>query len=308
MNYKMRDIKFSIVIPAYNAEKFIETALKSVVDQSYKNFEIIIIDNGSIDGTKNIIDKIISNNTNISIKLIILNPNKGISKARNIGILNSTGDYISFLDADDVWYKNKLEKVKNVIDDNPEVDVIWHWENHVSSTFRKEVKYKSINNEKPYEDLLFNNNRLSTSATSVRRASINNIGGFSPKYIAGEEDYDCWLRLAREKSKFYLIKEALGEFRIYDGSTSSKVLKHNSAVLNMLKEHMEYLEKDRSYSKRYLTKIFTSKNAQITCSNGRWLSMQNEKSKSLKEYRKCIKLRPFWWKPYAGIVLLILNK
>ncbi|MBS6501044.1 MAG: glycosyltransferase family 2 protein [Clostridium sp.] len=114
--------KVSVIIPYYNSENTIKRALKSVVEQTYSDFEIITIDDGSKDNSYNIVEEFKRNNK-IRMKNI-RQKNLGPSIARNIGIDNSTGEYIAFLDSDDSWEKFKLEKQVEIMDNNQEIAIL----------------------------------------------------------------------------------------------------------------------------------------------------------------------------------------
>lgn len=103
-------MKISVVIPSYNRAVFLERTIESVIKQTYKNFEIIVVDDESVDNTFEVIDSIKSKYKKIEIKYIKHSKNKGESGARNTGIKESTGDYIAFLDSDDEWAENKLQR------------------------------------------------------------------------------------------------------------------------------------------------------------------------------------------------------
>jgi len=109
---KHNNIKISVIIPTFNREKLIGNSIKSVLNQTLKNFELIIVDDGSTDNTKEVVDKF----QDKRIKYIKLDTNQGASNARNIGIKNAKGKYMSFQDSDDIFYPNKLEiQLNNII-------------------------------------------------------------------------------------------------------------------------------------------------------------------------------------------------
>lgn len=110
--------KYSIIIPAYNAEKTIENTINSVINQSYCNWEIVVVENGSIDSTNSVVGKFLNDK-----RISLIHSKKGVSFARNKGIENSTGEWILFLDADDELPSNTLDLYNNVIDHN-NVDII----------------------------------------------------------------------------------------------------------------------------------------------------------------------------------------
>ena len=104
------NIKFSIIIPAYNAEKYIMNALESIKNQIYKNLELIIVDDGSTDNTSSIINKFIDENKTMDIKTVRIE-NSGPAHARNIGLELASGAYFCFLDSDDFIYENTFEEI-----------------------------------------------------------------------------------------------------------------------------------------------------------------------------------------------------
>ncbi len=106
------NIKISVIIPTYNRGKIIGNSIKSVLNQTFKNLEIIVVDDGSKDNTKEIVDEF----KDERVRYIKLNNNTGAANARNIGIKNAIGQYISFQDSDDIFYPDKLERqLKNII-------------------------------------------------------------------------------------------------------------------------------------------------------------------------------------------------
>lgn len=202
---------FSIVIPTFNREKIIRIAIDSVLSQSFQDFEIIVIDNGSSDNT----NQIIKSYSNSKLKYFYQIGSGSPASPRNKGISESSARWICFLDSDDYWLPNKLESLHEAILMNKEVDVFYHYEIMLNQKTGKEVllshRRKLLN---MYEDLLENGNQLSTSATTVRRSFLIEHQLFfneSPDF-AIVEDYDLWLRIAFKKAKFFLLKEALGVY------------------------------------------------------------------------------------------------
>lgn len=106
---------FSVIMPVYNGEKFISDAIESIINQTEKNWELIVVNDGSTDGTKNVLEKYADND-----KIKVINQqNGGVSVARNVGVNNAKYDYITFLDADDVWCKNHLSVMASLIEKYP---------------------------------------------------------------------------------------------------------------------------------------------------------------------------------------------
>ncbi|MCP4649265.1 MAG: glycosyltransferase [PVC group bacterium] len=193
---------FSIIIPTYNRLDFLKTAINSVLTQSFENFELIIIDDGSTDQTLNYIKTI----TDPRIKYIRQN-HSGVSPARNNGVLNSQGDFIVFLDSDDQFKKEKLEVTYRYINQFPQIK-IFHTE---------EIWYRNgillnqkIRHKKP-DGSVFEKALplccIGMSTTAIKKDLFADIGLFDESMPACE-DYDFWLR-ATQKYSVKLIPESL---------------------------------------------------------------------------------------------------
>ena len=214
----------SIVIPTYNHAKFIGKALKSVLDQTYENWEAIVIDNQSTDQTS----KILSNYTDPRIKCFKINNDGIIAKSRNLGIKKATGEWIAFLDSDDWWTKNKLEACISMIGIN--VDFIYHAHEYLSKSkpfFKKKI-IRGRQLKKPIlNDLLIGTitkgSQISNSSVIVRKNILIKIGGLNEnKTLVGSDDYDTWLRIAQITDQFLYINQKLSYYLSHDANTSSK--------------------------------------------------------------------------------------
>lgn len=194
----MMMINFTVVIPLYNKELSIINTLKSVLNQTYQNFEIVVIDDGSTDDSA----KIVKNMNNPKIRLIS-QPNQGVSAARNNGVEKAKNDWIAFLDADDIWEKNHLEEVVKMMLVFPNATV--YTTSFRYSDNRKVFKHKRAENvfvvsnyfqEALLEDL------ICTNIIVVNRISFNKVGGFKT-FLNRGEDVDLWARLAK---RFDIVK------------------------------------------------------------------------------------------------------
>ena len=168
----------SIVIPTYNHAKYLDRALKSVIEQTYKDWEIIVVDNFSSDNTEEVVLKYKDSN----IKYIKVKNNGIIAKSRNMGISNAKGDWIAFLDSDDWWEKNKLDACINCLIKNMNTDLIYHDLKLVNKNnrtlFKKRIK--SFGLAKPIiKNLMLKGNIICNSSVIVRKKLINEIGGIN---------------------------------------------------------------------------------------------------------------------------------
>ncbi len=223
MNTSFKPI-VSIVIPTYNHAKFISKALESVINQTYKNWEAIIIDNNSIDDT----DKVISQYYDPRIKYLKIKNNGVIAKSRNLGIKEAKGEWIAFLDSDDWWTQDKLEICLSKIDKN--VDFIHHASEYVDKSkffFRRKI-IKGREFKKPIlNDLLIGSitkgSQISNSSVIVRKDILIKIGGLNEnENLVGSDDYDTWLRIARVTDQFLYINKKLTYVLFHNLRTSNK--------------------------------------------------------------------------------------
>jgi len=223
----------SVVIPCYNSEDTIKRALTSVYDQTYKNFEIILVDDGSIDRTRLVIEEFFLNKSSINHKYIY-QENSGPSKARNTGVEASSGKYIAFLDSDDEWHERKLELQVNIIEEK-NLDFIgstYTYENF--SNF--EEKYCNIL-KYDFKKLILSN-KFSTPGVIIEKELFKTLNGFdtSMKYA---EDYDLWLRASLLKPLYLIAEPKL--FRLYKSAYGEGGL--SSHMYPMYKGEVKILDK-----------------------------------------------------------------
>lgn len=193
----------SVIIPMYNAEKTIETSINSIFNQTYKDYEIIIINDGSKDKSKEIVEKIINNNKDKKI-LLINKENGGVSSARNFGIKNANGEYIAFLDSDDEWLPEKLEKQADILIKNKEIDFIGCNRNNekTSVLLKKFDRLKKIE----FNDILLK--MFPQTSTAVIKKNVFNEIGFYDEKQRYLEDGNLWLRIIAKKN-CYMMPESL---------------------------------------------------------------------------------------------------
>ena len=231
----------SVVIPVFNAQEYIENTVDSVINQEYKNWELIIIDDCSTDDSLSIVET--KYKSNKKIEIIKLERNSGgPAKPRNIGIKNSNGDFIAFLDQDDIWDNGKLRICCNSICDN--VDFIYHDMMRVVAENDYSVKQKILPSrqlEQPVLiDLLINDNAILNSSAMVRRSLLVKIGDINEsKKMIASEDYNTWLRIAKITDNFLYIPKVLGSYFVHSSGASNKDM--YSSVIYATKEFMTYI-------------------------------------------------------------------
>lgn len=214
----MIDDLVSIIMPAYNAEKYIEEAIQSVLKQTYTNWELIIVNDCSTDKTEQIIKEYQEDQR---IKLYSLLKNKGVANARNVALKKAAGRYVAFLDSDDIWLPEKLEKQIGFMKKNNYVFTYHNYRtvkvgnNDLGKIFNVPLKID-------YEEFLKGNNTGSCLSTCIDRKVIGHIWMPEEKH----EDYICWLNIFRKyRIKGYGMNECLAYYRVGKKSVSSNKVK-----------------------------------------------------------------------------------
>jgi teichuronic acid biosynthesis glycosyltransferase TuaG len=231
----------SVVIPCFNRAHIIGKCLDSVLNQIFKDFELIVVDNGSTDDTNLIVQSYIDNDKRVQY---IWQENTGSpAGSRNTGIRASKGEWIAFLDSDDLWHENKLKVVSKEIGRSCEETIaISHWENHyIDKKFHKVLKHGCYKPKNIYKKLLFNGNCYSTSAMTVRKSALFKVGLFDDcKEFFAVEDYDLWLKLAKI-GEITNINQSLGEFHVNTDNMSNDPEFINENLKNVVSSHIKKL-------------------------------------------------------------------
>ena len=225
MNSSDRDFTplVSVIIPAYNAEVFIARTLQSVLNQTYQNLEIIVIDDGSCDRTSEIVTEISLQDSRLRL---LQQPNSGVATARNLGIQMSQGEFIAPIDADDLWYPQNLEKqLRAFASADSSVGLVYSWSVDIDEEdLLQGGFYTSELEGNVYEALVYRNFISNASAAMIRRACFEKVGGYDPKLkqqnAQGCEDWDIYLRIAKFY-QFQVVREFLVGYRQFIGSMST---------------------------------------------------------------------------------------
>ena len=223
----------SIVIPAYESASTIASTLDSVRSQTFRDYEVLITDDESSDGTLDICRRYAKEHPEMRISTVSM-PHAGVAAARNHALARASGEYVSFLDSDDRWMPEKLEQVAALIGRDSQADLIYHDVMFVARNGRRWRDSSGPPPSDPYRRLLLGNNFLATSAVTVRRSCVAIAGGFdcNPDFEICE-DYELWLRLAGAGAKFACIPAILAEIVRMDGSLTGNVTRHMRNRLNV---------------------------------------------------------------------------
>ncbi len=195
--------KVSVIIPTYDRLPMLKEAIQSVLDQDFEDFELIVVDDGSKDGTSEEIKKYGGR-----VKLLHYSENRGVSFARNRGILHAKGKYIAFLDSDDLWLKGKLKIQVAFLDENPHyplcyTDEIWIRRGKRVNPMKKHAKYSGWIFEKCLPLCI-----ISPSSAIMRRNLFSKVGLFD-EALPVCEDYDFWLRVSSRFPIFFIPRKLI---------------------------------------------------------------------------------------------------
>ncbi len=205
--------KVSVIIPTFNRSHIIERAIQSVVDQNYKNIELIIVDDGSVDNTKEIVSKYDC--------IYIKTENHGVSHARNQGVDKASGEWIAFLDSDDQWLPKKLESQLSYLNENPNCEFIHTNEIWIRNGVRvnPNKKYKKAGADQFIPSLKLC--AISPSTVLMSKKLFFKHGGFREDYPCCE-DYDLWLKITSEIEVGYLEEFHINKFGGHEDQLSHK--------------------------------------------------------------------------------------
>jgi glycosyltransferase involved in cell wall biosynthesis len=243
--------KVSVVIPAYNSARYIGKTLDSVMNQSYPELEIILVDDGSTDNTKDVIKPYLD-----KIVYFFQENSGGPASPRNVGVALATSNYISFLDSDDLMMRDKIEKEMNLFTTDPTLHLVFTnflkidekentkprehidsksllWSLDIESIGDKMYK---ITGKKAYEELLINN-FIGTSGVIVKKEIVERIGGFDESVTKGGlEDRDLWLKVAYQGDLGYL-DEIMHVYQIRKSSISRRTLEAAKSKIMVANRH-----------------------------------------------------------------------
>ena len=258
--------KVSVIIPAFNCMTYLPIAINSVLDQTFRDWEVIIVNDGSTDN----IETWFSTLDNPNIQLIN-QLNQGSAVARNTGLSHASGEYIAFLDADDIWVSSKLEEQVNVLDQEPKVGLVYSWVGSIDA--EGNIKGKTRKNSysgNVFKDIAKHDILECGSTPMIRRSCFDTVGIFDPA-LAYAQVWDMWIRIAA-KFQFQVIEKTLIYYRYHleNYSKNWHRIEENCSLiieknLSNLPPDLQFL-KQQAYSLTYLRiawKILKDKKAVV---------------------------------------------
>jgi glycosyltransferase involved in cell wall biosynthesis len=286
----------SIVIPTYNHAPMLQRALATVVEQTYQNWNAIVVNNFSMDDTLEVVAAF----NDPRIQCVNFRNNGVIGASRNEGIALATGKYVAFLDSDDTWFPTKLEKCVEILESGS--DLVCHAEYWIDESRKSRLVAYGPSEAATHHNLIYKGNRISTSATVVRAALLKEVHGFdvSPELIS-TEDYDLWIRLAAKSDKFAFISEPLGEYHRHDNNVSANIEKHLAAELALLAKHFSANTRFENMVARRRRKALAYYGA------GRSLHRTRNHFLALQKYSRSLVIWPLSLRLYAAVMLSLMG-
>lgn len=228
----------SVVIPAYNCEDSIGSTLNSVLQQTYITIEVIVINDGSTDETLTVLKSFQDSRLQI-----VTQPNSGVSATRNRGINLAKGDFIAFLDSDDLWLPNKLSDQIIALQSNSQAAIAYSWTDYIdqSGHFLRQGYYCHFEGN-VHRRLLLGSFLESGSNPLIRRMALEAVGGFDES-LRTCEDWDLWIRLAL-KYEFVVVPQVHVQYRVVTNSKSFLLDKHEAGGLSVINKAFSQLPEE----------------------------------------------------------------
>lgn len=229
----------TVIIGTYNRAKILPAAIESVLGQTHHSFELFVIDNGSTDETRKVVESYRDSRVQYFLNP---HPSRSCAEPRNIGIRMSRAPLIAFLDDDDIWYWEKLEFSLRELGSHPEAALVCHAQKIVENGRIVRKNICGPWTDPMHERLVYEGNCLGPGSVVARKEALLSVGGFDIREaFQGCEDYDLWIRLAAAGYRFHFIEEALAEFR-WTGFNGSNDPTHSVRCAKMIWHHLKNID------------------------------------------------------------------
>jgi glycosyltransferase involved in cell wall biosynthesis len=264
--------RVSVIIPAFNASRFISQAIESVLDQTFTDRELIVVDDGSTDDTASLVMK-------YGEKLrYIYQKNQGLSSARNTGIVKAEGEYIGFLDADDYWDREKLRHQVALLDSSPDTGVVYTALKVVDKDNHEIEERGCLVRGRIFFSLLTENCVVgSCSSALIRRECFEKAGTFD-EMLSASEDWDLWLRIA----PYYLfdfVDLPLTFYRIHEGNMHKDLVLMEKNVFHVI---------DKLFKREVLNQEVVRRQGEILAGHALDFALNYFIERDVKNARRCI--------------------
>lgn len=286
--------RVSVITPTFNRADFIEQAVNSVLSQSYPNFELLIVDDGSTDDTR----KRLATALDDPRVHYFYQPNQGQSVARNLALSHASGDLICFLDSDNYWPENKLENQVIQLAERPEVDVAYGDIITVDEHGR-EISRKNMKRYSGYiAKYMIRDNCVSMNTAMARRSCFDQLGAMSgTRRVA--DDYDLWLRFSA-RFRFLYTPDFFAFYRVMRDQISSDKTRRFDSNWQIINEFR------RDFPDAISKRDFDSGFAAFHCRKARYLASKGARKEATREILEALKLEPAArsvWRSLAAVLL-----
>lgn len=292
--------KIAVVITCYNYERYVARSIQSCLDQTLPANEIVIVNDGSTDGSAEIIRDFARNDSRI---INIEQENKGQTVSKNVGISNSSAEFVAFLDADDFWEKDKLEKQMELFQDS-QVGVVFSRSRYVDEDNREVnlvLKNKYLQPRRGrVSEWLFMDNFVPFSSSIVRRACFDALGMFDERLKMGI-DWDLWLRFSTAYT-FDFVDEPLLVYRVGHPGQMSKNLEERMRSSDWIMENFMTRFPDA------VSEDVQRQAQSYTCNNRGDYFSRLQFWRALSFYLRSIRLKPLQKPAYGGLVKMVLRR
>ncbi|MCP1677147.1 glycosyltransferase involved in cell wall biosynthesis [Natronocella acetinitrilica] len=286
----------SIITPTYNRARFLGIAIDSVLAQTYENWELVIVDDGSTDNTPEIMEPYLKD----SRIRYFRQENQGQSVARNVGIRESKGEYICFLDSDNAWLPDKLRRSVELMEQHQNVGVLYADVITVDED-GKEISRKNMRRfSGRIAPQMLRDNCVSMNTTIARRRCFEEQGGFSESYRVAD-DYELWLRLSAHY-EFLYVPEFFAHYRVMNDQISSDKTRRFQANERILQDFVS--RNGHTLSKKDIQSGLCA----FYTRRGRYFASNGAVGVALRSYGKAIVCDPVSVKPWRALAKLVLKR
>ncbi len=284
----------SIITPTFNRAEFIEQAVNSVLGQTYSNFELLIVDDGSTDDTRKRLDNALEDPR----VHYFYQSNQGQSVARNLALSRARGDLICFLDSDNYWPDNKLKNQIALLADNPDSDVVYG-DTVTIDEYDREISRKNMKRYSGHiARYMIRDNCVSMNTAMARRSCFDELGAMSgTRRVA--DDYDLWLRFSA-RFRFLYIPEFWAYYRVMEDQISSDKTRRVDSNWRIINDFR------REFPDAMSKRDFDSGFAAFHCRKARYLASKGAKREATREILEAMKLEPAGravWRSFAAVLL-----
>lgn len=288
----------SIIMPIYNGEDFINYAIESALNQTYELFELIIVNDGSTDNSSDVINNYLIDKR---IKYFHQN-NRGVAAARNTALRQAKGQFIAFLDQDDIWLSDKLNLQVCYLMENPHIHLVYSRQEFIDAT-GKRIHYNWPTGANGYcFSQIFQRNHITILTVLLRKSTIEEIGYFN-EYLSGTDDYEMWLRITL-KHPIHFMNETLALYRIHSTNVSKNLFKMTLLDLATIESVLtKYPETTIILGKKTIRERLHKLNFEL----GNWYAWNRNDFKSAnKFYLQSIKNNRMHFESYKRYIIYLI--